>query len=313
MQKALGGLVADGIFGSNTEKALKSFQKKCGLAQTGILDSITYNLLYDVSLEPKKPKVGIDPGHGLRTPGKRSANLLDDLYINGELVRRKGEFIREYEFNIATALKLKEALERCGFDTFVTETNGDDIGLSERRNRIREQECDFSVAIHYNAAGDGSSFNSGNGLSGKVDDDTPTQFSKDIVQDILIGIAEIKGQRIRGLDEANLAMTNDDALGCPSCLIECGFMTNLTEVKYMLDTDYQKAVAEAMTKALCKAYGMEYILPDTAIEPPVVEPPQEPPVNNTIDKERIIKHLQNVKKYCIEYIEEQIDSIIEAL
>lgn len=262
MQRALGGLVADGIFGRNTEKALKIFQKKCGLSQTGILDSVTYKMLYKEEVAPKKIKIALDDGHGANTQGKRTPDLLEDLYINGKLAKRKGEHIKENEFNDAVCNLLEKSLTRCGFDTFRSAPENDDVSLSDRKRRIRDASCDFSISIHYNASSNDGGFDSANGISGKVDNDTPTGFAIDIVQDILNGIAQIKGQRIRGLDEADLAMTNDDALGCPSCLIECGFMTNLTEMQYMLDTEYQKCVAEAITKALCTAYGMEYKEPE---------------------------------------------------
>lgn len=54
IQKAL-GLVADGIFGSGTEKAVKEFQKKNGLVVDGIVGQKTLNLLMsnlDTDLSP---------------------------------------------------------------------------------------------------------------------------------------------------------------------------------------------------------------------------------------------------------------------
>lgn len=283
MQRALGGLVADGIFGRNTEKALKIFQKKCGLSQTGILDSVTYKMLYNEEVVPKKIKIALDDGHGINTAGKRTPDLLEDLYINGKLAKRKGEHIKENEFNDAVCNLLKKSLTRCGFDTFRSAPEDDDVSLSDRKKRIRDADCDFSMSIHYNASSNDDGFDSANGISGKVDNDTPTGFAIDIVQDILKGITQIKGQRIRGLDEADLAMTNDDALGCLSCLIECGFMTNLTEMQYMLDTEYQKCVAEAITKALCTAYKMEYR------EPEDIDIPQV-----SADLSKVKEKLQNV-------------------
>lgn len=46
--KALGYLddIADGVFGENTEKAVKEFQKDNGLSETGEVDRITYRLLF---------------------------------------------------------------------------------------------------------------------------------------------------------------------------------------------------------------------------------------------------------------------------
>ena len=36
-------------------------------------------------------KVSIDAGHGLKTSGKQSCKLTEDLYIDGKLVKKKGQ------------------------------------------------------------------------------------------------------------------------------------------------------------------------------------------------------------------------------
>jgi N-acetylmuramoyl-L-alanine amidase len=267
MQKKLGGLVTDGIFGRNTQKALKDFQKKSGLPQTGVLDSVTYKELYNEEPVPQKIKIALDDGHGVETDGKRTPNLLQDLYVDGKLLRRKGEHIKENEFNDAVCDLLEKSLERCGFATFRSAPEENDISLSERKRRIRAAQCDFSLSVHYNASNNDGEFDDGNGLSAMVDNDTPTSFAIDLAKMMLHNISKIKGQRIRGVTPDDLAMTNDNALGCPSCLIECGFMTNLTEMRYMLDIKHQKAVAEAITKALCDTYKVEYKEPDNIVAP----------------------------------------------
>lgn len=126
----------------------------------------------------------------------------------------------------------------------------------------RQADCDFSLSIHYNASNNNGDFDDANGISAMVDNETPTGFAIDLAEMMIDNISQIKGQRIRGVAPDDLAMTNDDALGCPSCLVECGFMTNGIEMRYMLDVEYQNAVAEAITKTLCKAYKMEYKEPD---------------------------------------------------
>ena len=47
--------------------------------------------------------VAIDAGHGMTTGGKRSVKLSSDLYVNGVLVRKKGEVIKENEWNRAVS------------------------------------------------------------------------------------------------------------------------------------------------------------------------------------------------------------------
>lgn len=46
VQRKLGGLVIDGVFGPRTESAVKSFQKKHGLVVDGIVGPVTWNKLF---------------------------------------------------------------------------------------------------------------------------------------------------------------------------------------------------------------------------------------------------------------------------
>ena len=45
LQKALGGLTADGVFGRATETRVKAYQKSKGLAQTGVVDAKVWKAL----------------------------------------------------------------------------------------------------------------------------------------------------------------------------------------------------------------------------------------------------------------------------
>ena len=42
----------------------------------------------------KKYLIALDDGHGMETPGKRTPPLKNDLYIDGKLIRKKGEVIK---------------------------------------------------------------------------------------------------------------------------------------------------------------------------------------------------------------------------
>ncbi len=59
---------ADGDFGSETEKAVKSFQKAVGLPQTGVYDEATRNAL-TASETPDKPDIDVQPQYVVVTGG----------------------------------------------------------------------------------------------------------------------------------------------------------------------------------------------------------------------------------------------------
>ena len=109
-----------------------------------------------------KYKVSIDAGHGLRTEGKRTPKLKKDLVIGGKVVKRKGEIIHEFEFNIKVAKALKKALERCGIEAKIVndETGKVDTPLKTRASRANAYGSDLHISCHYNAVGNCAAFQS---------------------------------------------------------------------------------------------------------------------------------------------------------
>ena len=83
----------------------------------------------------KKYLIALDDGHGMETPGKRTTPLTKDLYINGKLIRKKGQVIKENEFNKAVVNYLEKALKRCGFDVLLVAAGDSDVSLKTRVSR----------------------------------------------------------------------------------------------------------------------------------------------------------------------------------
>ena len=100
-----------------------------------------------------KYKVSIDAGHGLNTSGKRTPKLNKDLIINNKVVKKKGQIIHEFEFNILVAKALKKALERCGVEAKIVndETGKVDTPLNTRAIRANSYDSDLHISCHYNA------------------------------------------------------------------------------------------------------------------------------------------------------------------
>ncbi len=121
-------------------------------------------------------KIAIIAGHASDTAGKRTAPFLAPVDIDGDgtfdvLV---GEQYREHYANVGVASKLDTALQRCGFETFKVGWNDEDAtddtlqdnstGLAKRQAMVKAAGCDVSLAVHFNAVGDGASFNSATGV-----------------------------------------------------------------------------------------------------------------------------------------------------
>src|SRR5690606_23064088 len=95
-------------------------------------------------------KIVIDAGHGPDTPGKRSPD--------GSL--------REYQFNSAVARYVADKLFGGyeGIEILMTHDDSRDVPLKERTDRANAWKADLFVSIHANAAGDGTSWNSAQGI-----------------------------------------------------------------------------------------------------------------------------------------------------
>ena len=101
----------------------------------------------------KKYLIALDDGHGMETPGKRTPPLTKDLYINGKLIRKKGQVIKENEFNKAVVNYLEKALKRCGFDVLLVAAGDSDVSLKTRVSRANKANADDYISKHYNAVG----------------------------------------------------------------------------------------------------------------------------------------------------------------
>lgn len=207
-------------------------------------------------------KIAVSSGHGMSTAGKRTPPMTKDLYINGKLVRKKGEVIHEKEFNKASAEYLIKALKRCGFEVINVSPGNSDIPLYDRVLKANSGGVDFYISKHYNALGNCSYF------QGKA---------KGIVSIYNNGSA--RGEKAARLIQCELikahggynygARADEDISGFTlyelrqtrmvAVLTESGFMDNVEEAKRMLDPVFQKKDGEATCRGICKYFGVKYI------------------------------------------------------
>jgi len=218
----LGGLLAVGAFRKNVTNATSPAANATSApTAAGSLTGLT---------------ILIDPGHG--------------GYDGGARCRDSG--IWEKEINLAVALKTAEALTGRGASVVMTRTTDVDLcteprpaSLTKKRqdmqNRIalaKEHHVDMVLSIHMNEyrvrAESGpqvfyrAGCDSGRLLAG-------------CIQAALI--AQLSPQRER------TAMAGDYfilQLEVPSVLVECGFISNPTEEKLLLDSAYQTRLAHAI-------------------------------------------------------------------
>nr|DAZ78885.1 MAG TPA: Cell wall hydrolase autolysin [Caudoviricetes sp.] len=214
----------------------------------------------------KKYLVAIDAGHGMHTEGKQSVPMSKNLYIDNELVRKKGKIIKENEWNRGVSEYLATALKRCGIDTMFTAdmTGKTDIALSTRANKANKAKADILISNHYNAIGSCAKWQSkvkgllvlrtknASSKSIKLGKLAVKHLEKDIDYEYSYGL-------MRDVDMSGFTLAILRQTTMPAILIEYGFMDYEKEAKLMLDKKHQEKCAEAVAKAVCEYFGVTYI------------------------------------------------------
>lgn len=216
-------------------------------------------------------KVAIDCGHGSNTTGKRTPPMPKDIDINkdGKPDIKKGEQYREHYANVGVGYYLERELQRCGFKTMRTgwddenAANDPDAALEDRQKAIAKANCDYSISIHFNAYGDGKTFNDAEGIGVFIHDKHAGQ-SKKLAETVLKHLAGGSVQKNRGVKTDALAMCNCNSLDVKAAIIcELAFMTNQREAtELMANEAYWKECAQEICKGVCEYSGIKYI-PET--------------------------------------------------
>lgn len=189
------------------------------------------------------PLVVIDPGHGGRDPGT------------------VGNGYQEKTLVLQTALRLRDALRRCGFDVIMTRetdtlplpsgTIGED--LTQRVRIANNANADLYVSWHIDSATSADV----NGVAVWIHPSVRGTRTETIAQRISNSIAGRSEQTNRGVyigDFAVLRETTMDAV-----LVEAGFITNVAEVSRLATASFQSAQAEGAAQAICEIFGVTYI------------------------------------------------------
>ena len=211
-------------------------------------------------------KINIDAGHGSNTAGKRTPPFPQDVKVNGKIIVKKGEQFREHIANVGVAFLLEQELKRCGFETFRTGWNDinayddPDTPLSDRQRAIAKADCDYSISIHFNAFGDGKTFNSANGVGIYIHDKFIGQSEK-LAKSVLNKLVEGTKQTNRGITKKALAMCNCNNMDVKGAiLVELAFMTNLHEATSMMANEkFWKECAVEICRGMCEYTGVKYI------------------------------------------------------
>ena len=188
-------------------------------------------------------KVIIDAGHGGEDPGAVSD-------YSGAC---------EKEINLKIALKLKELMENEGYlvvmtrdsDTLVYDNGTTNIvqkrkqDLLRRKNIMDTSGADIVVSIHMNK------FPQTQYYGAQAFFPPNSQESMKLataLQNSIKELADPDNKRVALLKKEQIIILKD--LKTPTCIVECGFLSNADEEKKLLDEEYQLKLAEAIKKGM---------------------------------------------------------------
>jgi N-acetylmuramoyl-L-alanine amidase len=175
-------------------------------------------------------RIILDAGHGGNDPGA----------VNGKY--------KEKDAALSISLKIGSILASEGADVIYTRDCDRTVELGERCRIANNDDADYFISIHLNAA----TAKSANGIetyaygtSGKGH-----ELAKAVQKELITAT----GARDRGVKTANFYVLKRTRM--PAILVETGFISNDAECLTLFKDGYQRIIAEAIAKAVKKTVGL---------------------------------------------------------
>lgn len=183
----------------------------------------------------KKITVVIDAGHGGNDHGfiAEDATLLPEKSLNLLIANKVGGYIQQYLTNI---------------EIVYTRTDDNYISLDDRVFKANSINADLFISIHCNA----NDHQMVHGTESHVHT-MDSKKSVDLAQIMEKEFTAKAGRHSRGVKDSDDRQHSLQVLkytNMTSLLIECGFMTNVKEAKYLNTTEGQEVIASAIFRGI---------------------------------------------------------------
>ena len=189
--------------------------------------------------------VGIDSGHYMGEPGKRSPYDPVFNYQKAEI---------EYNMGMARLVKQKLKERRPDIKIYLTNPNATNQGRSQRAVEAKEHNVDYLISIHMNAIGDKWQ-NKINGCCVLVNKNATLQtknMAKEFINEYSegTGIKKVMGNGVHESGTEVGLLNKATELKIPSILLEMDFMDFYQSYRNFSDKDYLDHVADVITDCI---------------------------------------------------------------
>jgi N-acetylmuramoyl-L-alanine amidase len=173
-------------------------------------------------------KICIDAGHG----GRDSGAVGNDPFQ-----------LMEKEFNLEQAILVEAELENLGHWVVMTRRTDRTAGLASRSNFANRLGAELFISIHANAAG--TSRVKGIEVFHHPGSAQGAKWAARVQAGL---IDAFPNHRDRGVKEANFQVLRETAM--PAVLVECEFLTNPTQLKFLANDKTRRKIAKAIAGAI---------------------------------------------------------------
>ncbi len=189
--------------------------------------------------------VGIDSGHYMGEPGKRSPYDPVFNYQKAEI---------EYNMGMARLVKQKLKERRPDIKIYLTNPDAKNQGKSQRAVEAKEHNVDMIISLHMNAIGDKwqSKINGCCVLVNKNATVQTKKIAKNFIDEYSegTGIEEVMGNGVHESGTEVGLLNKATELKIPSILLEMDFMDFYQSYRNFSDKDYLDHVADVITDCI---------------------------------------------------------------
>lgn len=181
--------------------------------------------------EEEMPVIVIDAGHGGLDEGTMSVD----------------HTFSEKDVSLQVVLYLKELLDQSGFKVYYTRLEDKEVSKAERVRMANRLHADLFVSVHCNASepGDTTAYGMEALYTRRKKAQSDKLSSRKLAGEILKQASIYTGRRRRGIiRRENLYLMSHSKV--PVTIIEIGYMTNSSDLKYLIQEKGQRRIAEGI-------------------------------------------------------------------